>query len=420
MASRSGSTQPRRQTALAVVVGVSTLVAAIAVLQAVGRTAADNEPVAIQAGAARIPPIPFITDSELIGLPNSGSFSLRGQAAGTLAGWTSPIGVISPNGDSVVYNAWTDLVPFEPLKSFSQQGISVGDPLGEPSLRTLDITTGSDRLVADGAYSFAWRMDGAVAYVQGNDSQYRAGVDYVGDIFVGPSLEGSPQSWTSQPDHYIVIAWAGETLLAYRMSEGESLDIIALSGPGRTRVLAPNSLLVAISPDGTQGLVSDNMAGTAGIIDIATGSTLASLDLHSTLDPTTGQPLGYLAYGGSWVGDRIAAEGASGIVILDVSASGLSLHSVLSLPATKFPMPPHEPQFTDATASRVIAWAPIPGSGGRALDRLYMYLDCTIDDAVCKIGPSRGPRVFHPVLNPSRPLSDAMAPALSPQDAGGV
>jgi hypothetical protein len=407
------------------ITGATILVVVIASAAILGKGATagsygqSNGRVAMLAGPAT-PPVPFITNSQLLGLPNSASLPLKAQAHAALAGWTSPVGVMSPDGGSVVYDSWAELVTLDPIKSFSQQGITAGQPLAEPSLRMIDTTTGADTVLVNGAYSFAWRQDGAVGFVKGTDTQFRANVPYTGDIVVRDAIDGQDQIWTSEPDFYVVVAWAGETLLAYRIGEGESMDLLALTGPGRSRLLAADASLVAVSPDGTRALISQTSLGTASLIDVATGSTLATLDLMQTLDPATGDSLGYLAYGGSWVGDRVAAEGGSGIVILDVTPASLSIHSVLSVAGAKFPMPAHEPRFVDASGSRVIAWAPIPGNGGQALGRLYVYLDCNVDDATCRIGPPTGSRVFYPVSNPSRPLSDSTELALSASAATGA
>lgn len=404
-------------------VGILTFVMALVAIHGNGATAGSygqsNGRVVTQAGPVT-PPVPFITNSRLLGLPNSASLPLEAPAHAALAGWTSPVGVMSPDGGSVVYDSWAELVTVDPIKSYSQQGITNGQPLAEPSLRMIDTTTGADSLLVNGAYSFAWRQDGAVAFVKGTDARFRANIRYTGDIVVRDSIDAPDQIWTSKADFYVAVAWAGETLLAYRIGEGESLDLLALTGRGRSRVLAANAWLVAVSPDGTRALISERGVGAASLIDVATGSSLASLDLTQTLDPATGESLGYLAYGGSWVGDRVAAEGASGIVILDVTSSSLSLHSVLSLPAAQFPMPPHEPRFTDASGSRVIAWAPVPGAGGEAAGRLYLYLDCNVEDAVCRLGPTTGSRVFYPVSNPSRPISDSTELALSSSTTTGA
>jgi hypothetical protein len=352
------------------------------------------------------PPVPFVTDSAVIGLPGGRQVQLHAQASGGLTGWTSPVGVSSQDGRYIVYDAWTDETTLDPERSFSQQGIVQGQPLGRPSLHLLDTATGSDTLFQDGAYSFAWRTDGAVAYFKSQDPDFRANQPYVGEVMVQSSLQADPVSWTSDPDRYIVIAWAGQTLLAYRVGEGEVLDLVSFSAPGKEQLLSSSSVLVAVSPDGSQVLVSQGTAGsgTARLVEVVGGGETARLDLSQAIDPATGQPLRYLSYGGSWVDNRIAAEGGSGIVIFNVDSSELRVEKVLSFPSTQFPMPIHEPQFTDETASRVVAWAPIPGKGGLDPDRLYMYLDCALASRACVHGPPRGDRSFYHIYNPSRPL----------------
>lgn len=354
----------------------------------------------------RTPPVPFVTDSAVVGLPGGRQVQLHAQASGGLTGWTSPVGVSSQDGRYIVYDAWTDETTLDPELSFSQQGVVQGQPLGRPSLHLLDTATGSDTLFQDGAYSFAWRTDGAVAYFKAQDPDFRANERYVGQVMVQSSLQAGPVPWTSDPDRYIVIAWAGQSLLAYRVGEGGVLDLVSFSGPGKEQLLSSSSVLVAVSPEGSRVLVSQGTGGvgTARLIQVDGGGEIASLDLAQAIDPATGQPLRYLSYGGSWVGNRVAAEGGSGIVIFSVGSSELRVEKVLSFPSSQFPMPIHEPQFTDQTGSRVVGWAPVPGKGGLDPDRHYVYLNCELASRVCVQGPARGDRSFFHIYNPSRPL----------------
>ncbi|HXF36198.1 MAG TPA: hypothetical protein VNO17_03335 [Actinomycetota bacterium] len=202
---------------------------------------------------------------------------------------------------------------------------------------------------------------------------------------------------TTGPDRYIVAAWAGSHLLVSREREGELPDLMVFDGPGESRILAPGAVLVAVSPDGSDVLVAG--PGIASLIDVETGKTVASLDLGQP-DPVTGQPIGYLAYAGSWVGDRVVAEGGPGMVVLSVTGSALRVTDAIALPRDVFPMPPHEPRLTP-DGSRVVAWVPLPGPESKPR---YAYLDCAISAHTCVQGPTTDVSAFYAVYNPSRPL----------------
>jgi len=219
---------------LTVGAGVGALSAANAALGPDKNGVAGN--IQLQVGPGT-PPVPFVTESAVVGLPGGRQVQLHARASGALTGWTSPVGVSSPDGQYIVYDAWTDEITLDPERSFSQQGILQGQALGRPSLHLLDTLTGSDTLFEDGAYSFAWRTDGAVAYFKAQDPDFRANQPYVGQVMVQTSLQADPVAWTSQSGRYIVIAWAGQTLLAYRVGEGEVLDLVSLSGPGKEQLL---------------------------------------------------------------------------------------------------------------------------------------------------------------------------------------
>jgi hypothetical protein len=350
---------------------------------------------------AALPPATFLTDDALVGssLVSGQERALAGEASGGLMGWLSPVGVPSPDGSVVAYNSWTDLVGIDPQASWSQQGIGVGDPVGTPTIRMLDVVSGKDSLFAEGAFSIAWRPDGQIAYFQGTERDYRADIPYVGQVLVRPSSDAPADTWISEKGQYVVAAWAGKTLLVYSGGEGSS-DLLAVDGPDQVRILGEHVTLIAVSPDASTILVNDLGAATARTLDVATGEVLDKLDLTTT--DSFGEQLGYLGYGGSWTGNRIAAESAPGIAILDVSAGSLALDSVLSLPAELFPMEIHEPQFVDEAANSVVAWAPIEGPGGEAKGRLYEHISCQLDSRLCTVGPSIGEKVFYQVYNPSR------------------
>lgn len=135
-----------------------------------GGGSASGGQIVLEAGPPA-PPAPFLTDSAIVGLPQ-GSVHLSGRPSGGLIGWLSPVGVPSADGRMVAYNAWEELTPIDPHESLSQQGVQPGDAVGTPSIRLIDLQTSEDTLFEQGAFSIAWRADGAVAYLEGSEQDF--------------------------------------------------------------------------------------------------------------------------------------------------------------------------------------------------------------------------------------------------------
>ena len=269
------------------------------------------------------PPTVYTVGRTLLGLPGHDRVTLAAAPVTPLAGWLTPVAVPSPDGRFVAYNTWRELREEDPALSWEDQGISAGDPLARPSIRVHDLQTGTDSAYVVGAFSLAWRGDGAIAYFKGANRDYRAGVRYVGDVFVRDSVNAPPRRWTEQTDRYVVAGWAGPSLLVYRVRAGEALDVLALDGPGKRRVLASDAGLVAISPDGTSALVEygpETGPPRVDLIAVSNGTKLASLDV-STVDPA----VGVVGYAGDWQGDLVAAPSASGLVVFRIAGGRIEL-----------------------------------------------------------------------------------------------
>jgi len=116
----------------------------------------------------------LVSGSTIVGLPGRAALPLATAPAGGLMGWVSPVAVPSPDGQTVAYNTFSYLIPVEPEKSWSQQGVHPGDAVGTPSIHLVDLTTGKDTVLANGAFSLAWRADGAVAYMTSHRIRTRA------------------------------------------------------------------------------------------------------------------------------------------------------------------------------------------------------------------------------------------------------
>jgi hypothetical protein len=373
----------------------SKLVATLAAAVIAAGCGSAREPVTGESAAAR-PPARYSVGSTVLGLGGAPA-RLAAAPVAPLAGWLTPAGVPSPDGRALAYNAWRELRPDDPRLSWSDQGIEPGDRLATPSIRVYDSVTERDELLEEGAFSVAWRADGALAYFKGAERDYRAAVPYVGDVVVRSSLEAEPELWSTEAGRYIVAMWAGERLLAYREHEGEVLDVVVFDGPGRMRVLARSSALVAISPDGRQAFLERGPAQgrpTVRVVDVESGRTEAALDL-TKVDPVVGT----VSYAGDWLGRRVVAASTSGLAVFRVGRA-ISLEQAFEVQNAEGLA---EPRFADAAGRRVTAWT-TEGRGG-------IFLDCDLDVPACErlvpLPSARGARGFptwrRPLYNPSRP-----------------
>jgi hypothetical protein len=317
-----------------------------------------------------------------------------------LAGWLTPAAVPSADHRYLAYNAWKELRHDDPALSWADQGIGRGDVLATPSIRVYDAASGTDQLLEAGAFSIAWRDDGALAYFKGGERDYRAGIAYKGDLFVRSSLRAEPVRWSSVRARYIVAGWAGETLVAYREREGEALDVLAFDGPGQVRLLAPNSALVAVSPDGREAFVEQGPAQgrpTVRTLEIATGKQLAQLDL-TRIDPAVGA----IGYAGDWRGDRVVAPSASGLAFFRINGRTILLERTLRVKSPGF----SEPRFADASGRHVTAWASTR-SGGILFDCDWKTKRCARYAPLARAHGVHGFPVWRRNLyNPSRPLQE--------------
>jgi hypothetical protein len=372
----------------------------ILLLFCVAMTAAGcgaSAPEKASAPTAARPPALYTVGRSLFGL-GRGRVELAAPPVASLAGWLTPVAVPSADRRYVAYNAWTELREEDPALSWEDQGIEQGDPLARPSLRLYDSTAGGDELFEDGAFSLAWRQDGAVAYFKGAERDYRAGIPYVGRILVRSSVDALPETWTPKQARYIVAGWAGDTLIAYEELEGEALDVLALDGPGRVRVLAHDSSLVAIRPDGTQVLLEhgpENGKPALRVLDVSDGSEAAALEL-TAVDPS----VGLISYSGDWDGDLAVAASASGLAFFRIQDGAISLADTIRAAGGLVA----EPHFAGPGRTRVTAWA--------SDDVLDSFLDCDLPSRSCRrvvpVPEANGVRGFpawrRPVYNPSRPL----------------
>jgi hypothetical protein len=391
-AAPAGSSQSQQEARVARKTVLAALTSALA---AAGCGAEKQQPAASETSAR--PPALYAVGDRVFGL-TGGPARLARPPVAPLAGWLTPAAVPSPDGRYLAYNAWRELRPDDPKLSWSDQGIEPGDALATPSIRLYDASAHTDTVLEEGAFSLAWRADGAVAYFRGSEHDYRAGVPFVGDVVVRNAFAGRPELWSAEQARYVVVAWAGRTLIAYREGDGEMLDVIALDGPGRVRVLASDSALVALSPDGRRALVEQGPAEgrpALRVLDVATGEQEAELDL-TTVDPAVAT----VGYAGDWRGDRVVASSTSGLAVFRIGRGSIELERTVDVSGSRTIA---EPRFADTTGSRVTAWTSTRAGA--------VFLDCDLLAHRCEravpLPNARGVRGFptwrRPLYNPSRP-----------------
>jgi hypothetical protein len=381
--------------AIAAVAALGFAAVAINALTASGGRPATG-PLRVTRAAAQ-PSGAYVRASGVFGLGGRARGDLAAPVSGALMGPLSPVAVPSPDGRYLAYNSWFAPRPIDSERSLSKQGIRPGDVLGTPSLRLYDSRTGADSMLEQGAYSFAWRADGAIAFVRGVLPSLKAGGEYLGQVFVREGLRGSATQWTTDAARYVVYGWAGSSLVVYRLGLGEQLELLALDGPGRVRSLGLGSL-VALSPDGARAFVVAPDQRHVRVLKIADGSEIANLDLSQT-----NPPLEWAAYSGAWSGDRVVAPVSAGLAVFDVTADTVALEQVLSLDRDEYPAGVQEPRFTDAEGDEIVATVDLPPRGATPAETFF--LDCDRIDRTCERGDAAPAREWlRRVANPSRPL----------------
>jgi hypothetical protein len=342
--------------ALTIAAGVAAALAIFGVFGAHGAVPRTG-PLTVRTGL-KSPPVAFVRGEGLY-TDKAGRSQLGAAVSGAMIGPLSPVAVRSSDGKLLAYNTWQELRTVDDEQSFSEQAIADGDALGVPSVRVHD-DAGNDVVVARGAYSAAWRQDGALAFAKGVDPDFRAGRTYNAQVVVRRGIHGRDIAWTTEPAHYVVYAWASDRLLFYRVGHGEKLELFVADGPGKLRPLADGSA-IAVSPDATRVAVLSQDATNVRVLNVASGSELSWLDVTTATPPLT-----WVAYSGSWVGDHIVAPASAGLAILHVSSRSLELEQVLSLDHAEFPAGVQQPRFTDAAGNEIAATADIPPARGRA------------------------------------------------------
>ncbi|MFV0295245.1 MAG: YncE family protein [Hyphomicrobiaceae bacterium] len=326
----------------------------------------------------------LVYDRELV-TEEGDHFDLEERALGGLMGWLSPVAIRSQDGQSIFYNAWTELRQVNPYQSYSEQGLHMGDPVAIPSIRSVDLDSGDESIVAQGAFSLAENQDGRLAFFKGSEDQFKLDKPYVGNIVVQSPSGQEQEIWTSSAASYIVVGWAGSTLLAYEKFEGEALSVIALDGPSDARVLRPMSSIVAISPDGTRVLLTNPPAHTVELVDVATGASLDVLNVSEDTPDSIRNP-SYVGYAGDWQGDTVAAGLSnsnglgSSIILFRIDGNTISVVDVVDPDMPKGTLGMYEPRLN---GNELYSWAAVNDMSSNREVQRYFKVSCNLVSRTC-------------------------------------
>jgi hypothetical protein len=272
---------------------------------------------------------------------------------------------------------------------------------GRPVLRRYDAQRRRDSVIARGAFSLAWRRDGAFAYFKGLRPKVGDPSRYLGHLVVREGRDRAVR-WTSRPARYVAAAWAGDHLLAYRLSR-VSADVMVFDGPRTARVLARDAFLVAISPDGLHAVTSRPGAGgaTVALRDVATGIAHTDLTLRGGDAAKPDGPVTFVSTG-SWSGERVVGATNLGLVVFRVERRRIALEQTLDVDLTRYPTGLQEPVL-DSSGNEIVAWAELAAKPRQAVAEAAL-VQCDRLTLHCRQGrPAPGLQPPRPIHNPSRP-----------------
>jgi hypothetical protein len=326
------------------------------------------------------------------------------HVASPLSSGTSPVAIPTPDGSGLLFSTWKYYGGPPTPGTEPTTGVRVA----HPAIWLLNLETGVQSLVADGAVSLALSMSGQVAYVKGDRPDYFANEPFAGTIEMRSVEDRSMiQVLVPEVDNYRVVAWAGDSLLYYKLRDGGSLDLYRVREGEAPRLLAEETGVVAVSPDETKVLVQHlgTPDGNVDLLDVATGQALAYV---KDLRDSSGAPVGALLLQGDWRGDTIAAAASafSGLVFILVSPEdSLSVSRTLDLGRHRLPWGMESPRFS-SDGSTVTAFAIIPPKNIVASTGPYFtrVVTCGQMASTCSYVaplPDRSAQAF-PVSNPSR------------------
>jgi len=350
----------------------------VALLATACGTAASQPPSASSGAGATTQSSPVLRTIKSSGGPPTTDFTdglswnaggqrvlMDAQINAPLDGWVTPVSL--PFDGGVIVNSW------KPREGGG----------GHPALI---FARGADRKpIGVGAHSVAVGPAG-IAYAQGLTPDYVPNVERRDNIVVQSTVDSPGVIWSSRAAKYSVAAWAGTQLVAYEWGAGESRTIHVFSGANTSFDVSAGDSLLAVSPEGSELLVSgsDGAGIVLSRIDVHTGSILGSQRLP---------PQFVLAsYAGDWLG-RVAAF-SSGDSVITLTMPAMTIRSVDQFSAGMFPHGVREPMLD--RSGDVLVWADYVGGDSQVM------LRCAAERADCQMSdPVRGP--LYPSFSASRP-----------------
>jgi hypothetical protein len=292
------------------------------------------------------------------------SIVLAAPTGAPLVGNLGAVAVPSRSGKQIAYNTWRWAKQIDWHQTLSSQGIQTGDVLGTATLHVFDERSGTDRALEPGTFSAAWRADGALAYVRGTSSDYRANTPYLRSVVVRPSMKDEPEVWSASPDRYVIVGWAKRTLIVADQIPGGAVNLVAFSGPGSAHPLAMSAEPLAISPDGSALLVAESSADSTApavrLVAVSDAHEVTRIPLARIVDPMSDSPITWIVGPAHWLGDHIVASTSSGLVVFRATPSSASVEQVLHVDAATRPNGMlYEPRFAAGDARTIVAWSDV-------------------------------------------------------------
>ena len=235
------------------------------------------------------------------------------------------------------------------------------------AVREVDLQTGAERMVVDGALGAALRPDGAIATVAGGPWVVGE-ANYEGDLVV--LQDGVREAWSDEPASWRARAWVDGRLVAERshLGDGGSVDlaVVVFDAPGQPRTIGREGLnqLVDVDPEGRWALLRHESAdrppegvpGSLHLVDLTTGEVVDEW----RADHGWVVPEGAWRHGRAVVPLARAATDPGGpstdleVIELEVTAEGFGAVRVLD---------PGIAADDDMTVARVEDVAPTPDGG---------------------------------------------------------
>jgi hypothetical protein len=318
---------------------------------------------------------PYVSGDQLYGL-GSGPSTLARPIADQRWGTA----VLSPDGSTLVYESAT--------------------ASGGSELRRRDLASGADTALEPGTFAPVWSASGQLAY--GRTTAPAGGVVDVGAVYpsrieVRSSIAAAPVVWSGAPSPVRPVAWAGSSLLVEQVGNNAVTTVWAYSAPGVARSLG-TGWVVAVDPAGSDVLIGAGEedgppSPTLRVVDVADGSTVATLDLRASTGIGAWQqaaPNGV----GTWSGGSIVLPASSSLVTLSLTDGSLGVASVRRLHgASELAGADYRAAAVGtAGASSVILLADVvPPGGGQTLPAAVA---CDLARGTCTVGgiaPRRQP-----------------------------